>query len=713
MRTGAPASGLARVVEAAAVLPLENAGAVVAFTRRYHPAVDQGQTEEAEEAEATLSPGTRVASLLLLIALVHLPLLGHGLIYDDGWTLRSNGFLRPGHFELGLLFSPEAAARHVPDAFRPTLVVFDMLSLRVLGLEPWAHHGLSIALHVGVCAMLARLLRLLGAGDPVRLAAVACFGLLAIHAEAVAVVSFREDLLAALLGLAALGCALRIGQAQGRGAALGWAFACALLEALACGAKLSAAPVPAILLLLVWLCPWPGARRLACSRARLTLAFAALAVGVALALAQTQIVYEGSPYAGPGQNPRVLASRLGLGPVLAASARIHVGYLQQIVLPFNLSPEYVDEGASWTEPSVIVSLLALLGLAVLALITRRRAWALSLAIGGWLLACVPTSNLIGLPNMRADRFMYLPSVPLCIGGAVLLLALGRWLGERRDPNQAPLDRRAWSWAPLFVFVFVQGSFGMAASRVYVSNTTLWHTAVRKAPRSARAHALMGLERLASATRGDELAERVAERARRSCLRAQELDPRYELPRLCLGSLAIVRERWGEAYEHHAQAVELSIDRNDRPIAALAQLALDLPGEWLAAHPELGGDRRALARAWLERGLGAYPYSPELHAAAGRVFHRLGQPERALQHYRRARSLRPDRWQTVAMGVELALDLGDAAAAYHTWWANAEFLSRADPVTRARLRRRLAEARTQSDFSLLHSLLSPGVFPNEP
>jgi tetratricopeptide (TPR) repeat protein len=259
---------------------------------------------------------------------------------------------------------------------------------------------------------------------------------------------------------------------------------------------------------------------------------------------------------------------------------------------------------------------------------------------------------------------------------------------------------------------MQGSFGAAAARVYVSNTTLWHEALRRAPDSARAHALLGLERVSAARQGEHVSADVLAAAERSCRHAEQLDPLYELPQLCLGSLAIAREDWVAAYEHHLRAVELGIDRNDRPIAALAQLALDLPSEWFDAHPE-SLDRRSLAIDWLDRGLRAYPYSPELHAAAARVHHRLGEPERALELYRRARSLRPDRWETVAGGVELALDLGDAAAAHHTWWVDANVLRHADPATRTNLDRRLAAARTQPDFSLLHSLLNPGVFPDEP
>jgi tetratricopeptide (TPR) repeat protein len=640
-----------------------------------------------------LPPQVLLWGLLGLIAVVHLPLLRFGFIYDDGWTLRSNGFLRPGQFELALLFSPEAAARHVPDAFRPTLVAFDALSLRVLGLAAWAHHGLSIVLHLCVCVLLARLLRRFGASDELALASVACFGLLAIHAEAVAVISFREDLLAAALGLAALLAAVRSIEAPNTTRALAWGGAGMLLEALACGAKLSAAPLLVVLPLLAWLRLWNR------KPSRVVLAVGLLGLGVALALAQSWLVHGGSPYG--ADNPRIFADRVGLGPVLAASTQIHVGYLQQMLAPVNLSPEYVDHGARWTDPATVLASAALLGLAVAAVLPRvRHRWPLlSFAVLVWLLACVPTSNLVGLPNMRADRFMYLPSAAICIGVAAGLLALGR-----RMANNAAM--------PLLVFVVIQGSFGMAAARVYVSNTTLWHNAVERAPDSARAHALLGLERVGAAKRGEQLDEDVADAAERSCLRAQQLDPIYELPQLCLGALAIAREQWTLAYEHHARAIELSVDRNDRPIAALAQLALDLPSEWIDQHPEIG-DRRDHAIALLDRGLRAYPYSPELHAAAAQVHHRLGQPERALELYRRARSLRPDRWETVAGGVELALDLGDAAAAHRTWWAEAKVLGRADPATRTRLVRRLAAAQTHPKFSLLHCLLDPGVFPDEP
>ncbi|MCA9660919.1 MAG: hypothetical protein KC486_21430, partial [Myxococcales bacterium] len=213
---------------------------------------DAGSTDAATDAGApplalpTLGElerreGAVLAGLLALVVVVLLPMLGFGFVYDDGWTFTANGFLRqPG--DLPLLLSDEAARRHVPDAFRPTLVLFDVLSYQLFGLYAPAHHALSIALHVLVCWLAQRWLRHLGAPLPLRAATVALFGLLAIHAEAIAVISFHEDLLAAALGLGGLVCASAALRARGRR----WprASAAALLLTLACGAKMSAATLP-------------------------------------------------------------------------------------------------------------------------------------------------------------------------------------------------------------------------------------------------------------------------------------------------------------------------------------------------------------------------------------------------------------------------------------------------------------------------------------
>lgn len=625
--------------------------------------------------------------VLALIAVVHLPLLGFQFVYDDGWTIVTNGFLRVPS-DLPLLFSQEAVTRHVPDAFRPGLVAFDVLTYQLFGLSAALHHALSIALHLGVCAALARWLRTLGAPVDLVLGTVSLFGLLAVHAEATAVVSFREDLLAALLGLLAADAASR--RRLGRAA---------LLSLGACSMKLSAGAVPLAWLLAESLAPW---RPRLPARARLA-GFVALGLGVAAVVAYTVALYGAlDPYG--ADNLRVYANRVGLAPVLAASLPIHLSYLQQIVAPLGLSPEYVDRGASFADPAVLVSGTALLSLLAYGLWCARRRPLAALAILGAMLLTLPTSNLFPMPNMRADRFTYLPATLACVGLAALLLAAGRWLSRHVPPT----SRAAALIAPLAVYCVVQGSLRVGAAFVYRNNGALWATATARAPGSARAHAAYGelvLRNIpADATAADKLAP--LSQAEAHCRNAERLDPTYELPQLCFARLAAAREQWSEAYHRYGAALKWSPDRNAPLLAGLAETALDLEGV-----PE---DRRtAMAQRHLETGLAAYPYSPELHAAAGRIFHRTGDAERATTHYLRALRMAPERPEALLGHTQLLLDLGRPADASQLLLSHRVAWLAADPDDRTALIARHRDALRLFAPSLILSADPVGIFVYEP
>ncbi|MFZ6185699.1 tetratricopeptide repeat protein [Nannocystis pusilla] len=640
-----------------------------------------------DSLDKALSPRLALFGVLSLIALVHLPLLGYQFVYDDGWTLVANGFLRVPT-DLGLLFSSEAVARHVPDAFRPGLVVFDLLGYQLLGLSSGLHHALSIGLHLGVCAVLVRWLRALGAPFDLALGTAALFGLLALHAEAVAVVSYREDLLAALLGLAAALAATR-----------GRLAAAALLSLGACSMKLSAGAIPALWLLAEGLSPW----RPRPPAAHLVRGVLALGLGVAAVLAYTFALYGAlDPYG--ADNLRVYSHRVGLGPVLAASLPIHLGYLQQMLVPFGLSPEYPDHGAGLRDPAVVLAGAALLALAGYGLACVRRRPLVALAILGAFALALPTSNLFPMPNMRADRFMYLPSVPACLGLVALLLAAGRWLSGH-VPEDIKLVARV---APLAAVVVVQGSVRVATAAVYRDNSHLWGVARERAPDSARAHAVLGelVVRNVPADAPREDKALAYARAEAHCRNAERHDPRYELPQLCFARLAAAREDWPEAYRRYQAALAVSPDRNAGIFAGLAEVSLDLP-----ATSET--TRTDLARRHLAEGLASYPYSPELHATAGRIFHRLGDPEQAAVHYRRSLDLAPERPEALLANVELLLDLGRPADATELLLREKTAWLAADPDDRTALVARHRDALRLFDPSTILSADPVGVFAHEP
>ncbi|MEM9462677.1 MAG: hypothetical protein AAGF11_51490 [Myxococcota bacterium] len=621
-----------------------------------------------------VSPRVLLLGVLLLAGLVFLPTLTFDLVYDDHWTILANGFLREPA-DLGLLLGPEARARHVPDAFRPTLVAFDMASYQWLGVEPWRHHAVSVGLHVGVVGLLAAWLR--GLGAPVALwgATAALFGVMAIHAEPVTVVSFHEDLLAAGFGLGALTVADAAGRARRLSAMLSLAVGATVLMMLAAGAKLSAVALVGLWVLARGLRPWgrdvgprdlPGAL--------------GLLLGAGALLLHRLVIFGGaSPYG--ESDPRLTLVQHGLSATLARSMQIHLGYLQQIVLPFGLSPEYVEPPDTWSSPATLLATAALVGLAAWGLwgAWRRRRPVLALAVLGAIGLALPTSNLWPMPNLRADRLAYLPSIAVALGLAAMLVAAGRAL-RRRAPTSAP----EWSLAPLIAMLILQGALAQGAAIAYRSDTRLWDTALRRAPGSARAHAARGQFYALGLDDNPQVDPPRIARASAHCMIAQRLAPTEALPWLCEARLAAAQQRWERAHRAFARALEAGMRREDRVLSALAEVSLDRPD---LPYPA----RVAQARAFAERAIRHYPYSALAYATAARIHHRLGDAARAAELYARASKLRPERWDVVLAGVELELDLGHASAARAVLAAHDDLLEAADPAQRDHVRRRLQDA----------------------
>ncbi|MGB1277128.1 MAG: hypothetical protein ACPG77_15395, partial [Nannocystaceae bacterium] len=442
-----------------------------------------------------------------------------------------------------MLFTGEATARHVPDTFRPTLVVFDMLTYQLFGLSAAVHHGISIVLHTLVCALGVRLLGKLGAPDLLRAGFLLLFGMLAIHAEAIAVVSFREDLLAAALGLGSLIVATKATAATRRARFGLYGVVAGVLMAVACGAKMSAAGLPVLWLLVCTSNPWrrtpsPGSTT---SVSRLLVVFTLMAIGVLVVLAHTYWV-TGSvvPYGG-AVDLRLHANRVGQSAVLAASMPMQLGYLQQMLVPLGLSPEYVDTTGSWTDLATVLATTAWVAIIGYGVWCIRRRPLVACVLLGFVVLALPTANFVPMPNMRAERLMYLPSLPVCLGLAVALLALGRRLATRLGP--------VWALAPIAVMAVIQGSALMAACGTYRSNRQLWMVAEVTAPGSARAQALVAeslLVPLRSLPESEPAHAVLQGRIEAHCTNAERLDASYELSHLCFARLAIVRRDWATA-----------------------------------------------------------------------------------------------------------------------------------------------------------------------
>jgi hypothetical protein len=199
-----------------------------------------------------------------------------------------------------------------------------------------------------------------------------------------------------------------------------------------------------------------------------------------------------------------------------------------------------------SDPTLLLSAALLAGVFVLALRLRRRAPLLTLAIGLHFVALAPTYQLIPIPVLFGERFLYLALPGLCLGVAVLLSNLRR-----------PLLARAVQAAVFAVCVWFAG---LSHARAYD-----WHDPVRfwRATLKVRPNSLQAHIGLAEALRRER--------------RCAEALPHYEASMWLAGNDRRHRLIWGAAASCFS-------------IAGDPQRSRAIIEAWLARHPGDAGFR---------------------------------------------------------------------------------------------------------------------------
>jgi hypothetical protein len=402
-----------------------------------------------------------------------------GFIYDDYWTVVNNAHLdKP----LGQLVRAAVSGRSVewgmPDATRPLMGLSLRLDRWLFGLSPAAHHVHSVCLYAAVCVAVFLLAFAVLRRFSSALVTGLLFAVSPLHAEVVAAVSYREDLLSAL-GL--FGAAALVFWPSARPPP--WrAYACAGLWLYALLGKESALIGPLLLAPLA-LVRRPS-RSVLLGRPPLWLLGAAVALlwcnwrfGMSMLGEQIPLAEYGSWW-----------------EKLLRTARFELLSSAHSLVPVWARPEH--EALAVPHWAWLLACVALVPLA-LALLKRR---SLRVFCGAWgvaLVAPLLTSPLFGPVNETADRYWFVGS----ISGALVLGAGVSALG-RRQPALG-----------LSALVLLVGG-GLLASRAagaaWGSEVSLWTAAVEAAPRSGRAWTSMS--RVHRMAEQEMLAERAVQRS---------------------------------------------------------------------------------------------------------------------------------------------------------------------------------------------------------
>jgi Tfp pilus assembly protein PilF len=371
----------------------------------------------------------RLAALALAAATLALfsPALGHGwLDYDD-----DQNFLRNPHYRgLGFAQLRWMLSGVIMGHWTPVTWLTHGLDYVLWGMNPAGYHLGNLLLHganAGLVYLLGR--RLLAAALPavgaarVRAGALVAALLWALHplrVESVAWITERRDVLAACLGLLAVLAWLRATSIEGR-PGRGWYAASLALFVIGLLSKSMLVSLPLVLLVLD---VYP-LRRLHLGdgrtvRARLLekapfLALTCVIVAVtSLTMNATVRVTPLSLY-GPDARVVMAAYSLAFYPWTTVAP---LDLRPMYELPVTVSPLTL----AFLGPTLIVAAVTV------ALVIARHRWPAGLAAWTtYALMLAPVSGLVHAgPQLVADRFSYLPIVPLCVlVGGVVTLGLGR------------------------------------------------------------------------------------------------------------------------------------------------------------------------------------------------------------------------------------------------------------------------------------------------
>jgi tetratricopeptide (TPR) repeat protein len=603
-------------------------------------------------------PAVAWTLILALTALVYLPALDVGWVFDDNWNIVQFPAM---HWTT---VSWEGVRQVLDQTLNSRRIVANLsfaLNHVVGGLDPRGYHLVNVLIHLAVGSGIVWLgLAYLQSSEsrrrPTRrelilaMVPAALFLVHPLNTQAVTYVVQRMASLAALFCMLAFGSYIRGRASRGRQAAV-WYVLAASFWVLALASKENAAVLPLVVLTWEWCFHW---RSWSEARARWAewSGVRRVVVSVAIVLLVSLGTYLFVRYAGlPGTWFEPLRGRdFSKFERLLTQARVGVLYLGLLLWPapgrLNLDHDFaVSRGLlepASTLPAVLFCAAFLAGAVYLA---RRRplvGFPLLAYLGFHLIEAGPV-NL----ELVFEHRMYLP---------MTMLALLAMVGLQAIPERS---LRA-VFLPVAAGLGIMLGVGTAArNRLWADPILFYADIATKSPAKPRAHDLLGVA-LLDAGRPEDAIEPFR--------RAIALDSSWANGYLHLGNAYLASERPGDALEvfelglrHRPgfypiqERIGVALDRSGRPEEAVGYYM------GLGSHMAMEG-RAPEAIQILQRAVTLDRTSSAAWNALGNAYFLAGDNDRAMEHYGTSVALDPNNAEALYNLARSVESVGDTAAA---------------------------------------------------
>jgi len=464
---------------------------------------------------------------MALAAVVALPSLANGFVYDDVLIIQQNPLVH------GLARSAEIWH----SSYWPSGLLYRPLTSQLFGLEwaigggrPLVFHAVNILLAVAAAVLVFRLAsRLLP--PPAAVVAAAFFALHPVHVEAVANAVGQSELLVAVLSLIAVDRYL--GWREGAGLTPGRRLALGGLTLLAILTKETGFAVP-ILLGLAELTLRRDPRRAAGST--FILQGAAVTCGLLLrTIAVGNLV---------GENPATVFQGLGTGGRAVGMLAVVPEWARLLLWPVHLQAEYGPPSLSITGTvgaAHVLGIVLLVLFVAVALRALRRDRVMAFGLLWMAVALAPVSNIVATGLVLAERTLFLPSAGVSLAvGALVARLLPRF-------DRATRAVRVGAGVAAILLLSAGAALSVIRARAWRSQEEFFAGLLRDAPGVYRAHYVASRYHYG----GRRFSE--AEREARQALALYQRDARVHEQ---LGQILRVQGRCAEALPVLAEGLRL-------------------------------------------------------------------------------------------------------------------------------------------------------------
>ena len=483
---------------------------------------------------------------------------------------------------------------------RPLYYLSLQVNYALSGREPFSYHLLNIILHFVnaflIYYILKKLLELTGSPEPesFRLSLVGA-GVFAFHplqSEAVAYISSRSENLSALFAYTAL--ALFVGTVRNT---LGWRRSLAILVLLTAGVltKEPVAAMAGVILIVDW---WANGRRFSRALADRWRLHGPLLLGVIVAVPALIIFVSKHSGGSAGFTNRSYSWYL----YLATQFKVVWVYVRLFVMPVGQSIDYqMSTVVSVFDPLVLLGLAALLVSLYLAWKAREKYPLFLLGALIFLILLTPTSSVIPINDVIAERRAYLPSLGL------LLIVL-----EFVRHSRVSFQKSVVPWCVIALLAI--GCWHR--NKAFTSEVALWEEATNSCPWNTRAWVHLGTAYVMAGRCADAAAP---------FARAEALGRHDEILYLNMATARVCEHEYDRAV--NAFRAALSISPKATTWAYLAE-AYGNQGRW----PE--------AQEALEAAFRLDQNSALAYRVAGELFLKLNQVDQAAAAYQKALTIMP-------------------------------------------------------------------------